>query len=506
MKQRKSRWLFTIALVIGAAFCTSVVADEQREKIFTNLYATGAWGTNEEGLGSSGPESTIENSRNYVEFLQNFMITNGIQSVVDVGCGDWSFSKAINWGNVSYTGVDIVRSVTERNQKLFSSPNVTFVHGDINEIELPTADLLVCKDVLQYLSNNDVHQFLQRINQFKYCLITNDLPLNTSSSRTITSGDHRPLDLTKPPFNIQGAKMFTYLAGNSIKQILLKINTNAFQSPTAKKKYFVMNNIHSYQGFFSLFHAVLSYLDLYDKHEIDGLIVDFKSNGLYYEPAYGLNWWSYYFKPIELGTGQEVQDAEIDYSEAQETGRVAYLAEIGLSRERVSELIKKYVEVKPEILKEVDQIVAEKFGNKFVIGIHYRGTDHQNTEASSIAYENLSAAINHYVNENQIKDYSIFVASDEEPFLEYMENKFEGKIISQNCLRSSDNQPVHYFNPKNDSPYKLGREALTDCLLLSKCKYLIRTSSCLSLVSTYFNPELTDTVLNERITHLYRRF
>ena len=69
-----------------------------------------------------------------------------------------------------------------------------------------------------------------------------------------------------------------------------------------------------------------------------------------------------------------------------------------------------------------------------------------------------------------------------------------------------NNNPVHYFNPKNVSPYKLGKEAVIDCLLLSKCNHLIRTSSCLSLVSEYFNPQLTDTLLNKRITHCYSRF
>ena len=141
--------------------------DEETEKIFTNLYATGAWGFNEEGLGSSGSDSQLENSLTYIDFLQEFLKSNGIQSVLDVGCGDWSFSKEIKWGNARYTGIDIVKAVIERNQKLFSSSNISFIHGDMNEIELPEADLIICKDVLQYLPNNKIHSFIKRTDKIQ---------------------------------------------------------------------------------------------------------------------------------------------------------------------------------------------------------------------------------------------------------------------------------------------------------------------------------------------------
>lgn len=501
MKRIQLMIFFCLNLIIVSQIY--LVADERRERIFTNLYETGAWGTNEEGLGSSGPESTIENSLPYIKFVENFIQMNAITSVVDAGCGDWSFSRAVNWGQVNYVGVDIVKQVIERNQTAFSSPKVSFIHADINEADLPAADLLICKDVLQYLSNEEVHQFLSRIDKFKYCLITNDAcPNGDNKTRSIVCGDHRPLDLSRPPFYVKGAKIFNYSAGGSEKQVFLKVNTGGFEDAPLRKKCFVINDIHPYQGFFSVFLTVINYLDLYDTQDIDGLIVDFKNHGLFYEPAYGFNSWGYYFEPIELGTTEE---ADIDYSSPYETGRVSYLAEIGMSRERIAELAKKYIRVKPEILREIDQFVAEKFDDKFVIGTHYRGTDKPG-EAKGISYEEVTSAIYAYVNDNQIKDYLIFVATDEQAFLNYMQHTFEGKIIFQECLRSSDNMPIHYFNPNNVSPYKTGKEALVDCLLLSKCRHLIRTSSCLSLASTYFNPNLTEIVLNKRTTHCYRRF
>ena len=128
-------------------------------------------------------------------------------------------------------------------------------------------------------------------------------------------------------------------------------------------------------------------------------------------------------------------------------------------------------------------------------------------EAPRVSYEEMSAAVIQFVNQRELKDFAIYLATDEEPFLHYMQQTFDGKIISQDCLRSSDqNSPVHYFNSNNKSPYTTGKEALIDCILLSKCQHLIKTSSCLSLVSTFFNPELSYTQLNERQTHCYVRF
>ena len=473
-----------------------LLGDEETERIFTNLYQTAAWGVNEEGIGSSGPDSQLENSLEYIAFLQDFIRQNKIRTVLDVGCGDWSFSKAIRWGNVRYIGIDIVKPVIERNQKIYGSDKVTFLCGDMCEMELPKADLIICKDVLQYLPKSKINKFLKITDTYKYCLLVNDLD-QSGENKSVVTGDHRPLDLTEPPFHVEGANIFSFQA----KQVLLK--TGPTKQQKGPKRCFAIHEVHPYQGFFSVFMTVMNYLDLYDKKEIDGLVVDFQKHGLCYEDSYGPNSWGYYFNPIQLGctSGPIV---EFDYSKADETGRVAYLAEIGLSRQRVADLMQKYVQVKPAILEEVDKYVTDHFQDKFIIGVHYRGTD-KSGEALRVSYEEVSAAVAHYTGDK--KNFALYVATDETGFLQYMQQTFEGKILSQNCLRSDDQQsPVHYFNSHNKSPYKTGQEALIDCLLLSRCHHLIKTSSCLSLVSTFFNPDLSYVELNQRKTNCYRRF
>ena len=124
----------------------------------------------------------------------------------------------------------MVKSVIEKNKKAFSSPRVSFVCADIINYELPCADLLICKDVMQHLTNNDIKVLLKQLPKFKHCLITNDLsyPALTSDNRDIRRGDYRSLDLLKPPFNVKAEKAFMYRSEtlNNVKQVLYIYNSS----------------------------------------------------------------------------------------------------------------------------------------------------------------------------------------------------------------------------------------------------------------------------------------
>lgn len=200
----------------------SVSADEDVETVFTEIYDHAVWGFNEEGVGFSGGGSTPQSTAEYVSFLKGFIEDNKVKSIVDVGCGDWSFSRFIDWRDINYIGIDVVRSVIERNQASFGSPNIIFIHADGVYSNLPTADLMVCKDVLEHLSNESIFVFLGQLGVFKHCLITNDVNPSTltSDNINIASSGCRTLDLTKPPFNAQGTKIFTYKFDGVVKQIL----------------------------------------------------------------------------------------------------------------------------------------------------------------------------------------------------------------------------------------------------------------------------------------------
>ena len=223
---RKPRFSFFLSVILG---CLMVFSDgwaeNETQEVFTDIYANKAWGTNAEGEGHSGGGSTLDSTKPYRQFLQKIFKVFQIRSVVDVGCGDWEFSKAMDWEGIDYYGYDVVESVIAKNNELYENEHIHFIHANGVEEDLLEADLLICKDVLQHLSNEDILAFLEQAPKFKYCLITNDTDIGGKNvNYQINRGESRPLDLTEPPFSVKGIKVFHYGWDDQlIKQVLLII-------------------------------------------------------------------------------------------------------------------------------------------------------------------------------------------------------------------------------------------------------------------------------------------
>lgn len=179
-------------------------------EIFTKIYETWPW--SEEGFLFSG--SSIEITHEYVDFLETFMKENEIRSVLDIGCGDWAYCRYIDWDGIEYVGIDVVKMVIDRNQKLYSNDSIQFIHGDVLTIDLPQADLVICKDVFQHLSNKDILTLLDKMKQFQHCLVTNFVdPITFSAENTeIETGAFHNIDLSNPPFNIDGEAVLQFIA------------------------------------------------------------------------------------------------------------------------------------------------------------------------------------------------------------------------------------------------------------------------------------------------------
>ena len=201
------------------------------EAAFTRIYTLNGWGQGTMGESTSGPGSLVCYAKPYMEFLQRFLEENRIQSVVDIGCGDWEFSQHIDWNGIRYLGLDVVKQVIERNIQRFEKPETcTFVCADVTAIDLPKADLLLCKDVIHHLKNEDIFALQNQLSKYKYCLITHDIInpfLNLKINKDIKQrGECRIIDLTLPPFNLKGKKVLAYIADRGhMKEVLLIDNS-----------------------------------------------------------------------------------------------------------------------------------------------------------------------------------------------------------------------------------------------------------------------------------------
>ena len=236
-------------------------------------------------------------------------------------------------------------------------------------------------------------------------------------------------------------------------------------------------------GMFRTFASLTGLLHLYDLGYYGGLKVDCGLDGLYYDAAYGPNWWEYYFEPISIG--DETNTIPVLTANGPVGIDCAMLTEFQLNKKQVNEIINKYIRIKPYIQNKINDYVNSHFRTSFVIGVHYRGTD-KSIEAPRVTYQAMASLISKEAKKHKRKSVKVFIATDEQPFLAYMKKLYPAHVVSyEDAIHSTSATPIHKTVGQK---YKKGEDALMDCLLLSKCHVLIKTSSNLSLVSTYFNP------------------
>ena len=168
--------------------------------LFDVVYETNYWGS---GSGSGSNENLC---RDYVAFLQEFFKAHNITSIVDAGCGDWQFSKNIDFSGITYQGFDVASFVINANTPRYSKDNISFHLYDGDFSKLPSADLLICKDVLQHLPIAKIKEFITILPRFKYALITNDIGTNNNTEILPTQG--RTLDLREDPFYLDCSIVF----------------------------------------------------------------------------------------------------------------------------------------------------------------------------------------------------------------------------------------------------------------------------------------------------------
>ena len=172
------------------------------QDIFAFIYDRSVWG------GGSGAGSNLQVTVPYIGYLRYLMEHHDVRTIVDLGCGDWRFARHLDFTGREYIGYDVVPSVVEANRVAYGAPNIRFEHADAAQVDsLPEADLIVCKDVLQHLSNRNVLRVLEKCARARLALFTNDYhPLNADCS----DGDTRPLDVSRAPFSLAAGPVLQF--------------------------------------------------------------------------------------------------------------------------------------------------------------------------------------------------------------------------------------------------------------------------------------------------------
>lgn len=169
------------------------------EKVFSDIYKNNDW-NNEESL--SGQGSELKHTKRIKDELPNFLSRYEVKSILDAPCGDFNWMRHVQFGNVKYTGGDIVQELIDINNKLYRTPLISFEKINIIEDKLPKVDLIFIRDCLVHFDNKSIFLFFKNLinSEIKYLLTTN-FPL-THHNYDITMGNWRPINLKRKPYNL----------------------------------------------------------------------------------------------------------------------------------------------------------------------------------------------------------------------------------------------------------------------------------------------------------------
>lgn len=168
------------------------------EQLFTSIYKTNFWLSKES---ASGPGSELRVTRRMIQELSALLKRFKISSIADAPCGDCNWMRYVDIGDCKYTGVDIVQELIERNKSIFGESR-EFKHHNLIEDIIERADLIICRDMLAHLTDEQIFKVLAnfKASGSRYILATTNL----ASVYNVTidqAGDWRKLNLELAPFN-----------------------------------------------------------------------------------------------------------------------------------------------------------------------------------------------------------------------------------------------------------------------------------------------------------------
>jgi hypothetical protein len=166
------------------------------EERFTRIYRRRFW---EAAESVSGPGSSVGQAEQLISQLPLLFSMLGVQSLLDIPCGDFNWMRKVDLSGIDYTGSDIVRELIESNQSKYGAPKRRFLHLDMTRDELPTVDVIFCRDGLVHLSYADIELALERFRASRSRYLLSTTFPDRDEAPDIKTGDWRPLNLQRQP-------------------------------------------------------------------------------------------------------------------------------------------------------------------------------------------------------------------------------------------------------------------------------------------------------------------
>jgi len=133
----------------------------------------------------------------------------GIKSISDAPCGDFFWMQYVNLDGIDYIGYDAIEEIVAANITKFGN---RFEQLDILNNIVRKSDLIICRDFLFHISNDDICRVL---NNFKksgstYLLSTTFTYITVNKNKSSDDYDSRPINLMIEPINM-GQPIYSFV-------------------------------------------------------------------------------------------------------------------------------------------------------------------------------------------------------------------------------------------------------------------------------------------------------
>jgi hypothetical protein len=153
--------------------------------------------------------------------------------------------------------------------------------------------------------------------------------------------------------------------------------------------------------------------------------------------------------------------------------------------------------------------------NAICIGVHVRfATAHGAEKPGTVRLHDYFSEIDVLIKklERMQRQYVIYLATDSNYVVEAFRKRYSRFLLYRDTIRSAYAEEVHLISERSDywlahvqefhdkkPGYKGGKDVLLDCLILSRCDYLVHTTSNVSDFATFFNPTIQSIFIPKQI-------
>lgn len=142
-----------------------------------------------------------------------------------------------------------------------------------------------------------------------------------------------------------------------------------------------------------------------------------------------------------------------------------------------------------DFLDEVDAFCSSGMEDCPTIGLHLRSTRHLGAvmDPQQFVQEVVADGVEQLVAKHDLDHYRVFIATHVRDYVQHCRCQFGDRLLVREIKRDPD--AANDWHQLDATRGESARDVLIDCLILSRCNFVVGVPSNVLLASLIFNPE-----------------